>query len=256
MAALRALTPRERWGLSVQRALGRLCAPFTTLAVHWLLARRLGLRLADTTEIRRVYRELDRDRSTPMLLCANHLTLIDSSLIAWALGSPAWYMWRFRALPWNLPEVTNFATVWWQRAFIYVYKCLPIARGGDREDVASTLARFAHVVRAGDAGLVFPEAGRTRSGRVEVDQAAYGVGRIVRSLPGCRVLCVYLRGDRQERYSDLPIEGDTLRTRLRVIEPKSDHKGLRASLDIARQITQVLVELEEEHFAACAGTAE
>ena len=36
---------------------------------------------------------------------------------------------------------------------------------------------------------------------------------------------------------------------MRIIEPMSDHRGLRGSLDIARQVTQVLADLETEHLA-------
>jgi hypothetical protein len=233
----------------VQRTVGWLCAPITTLGVHWFLRFRLGLTLEDPADARRLYRELHENRDAPLLLCANHLTLIDSALIAWMLGSPLSYIPRFHALPWNVPESSNFASTLRQRVLSYVYKCIPIERGGDRSAVAGTLARFTEALRHGDVGLIFPEAGRSRSGRVEVERAAYGVGRIVRALPDCRVLCIYLRGDHQTTYSDLPAKGDHLRARLRLVGPKTDHRGLRASLDIARQITQVLADLELEHLA-------
>ena len=85
---------------------------------------------------------------------------------------------------------------------------------------------------------------------VEVENAAYGVGRIVRSLPGCRVLCVYLRGERQHGYTDLPARGDRLWVSLSpLLEPKSDHAGLRGSRDVARQIAARLSEMEQAHFA-------
>ena len=97
--------------------------------------------------------------------------------------------------------------------------------------------------------MVFPEGGRSRSGRVDVTSAAWGVGRVVRSA-GCRVLCVYLRGDAQVGHTDLPIRGDTIRARLALLEPKTDHAGLRGSRELARQILGRLAELEREHFDA------
>ena len=133
----------------------------------------------------------------------------------------------------------------------YVTKCLPIVRGGSRNAVANTLDRFAHVVAKGDTGLLFPEAGRSRSGRVEVEHAAYGVGRVVKSLAGCRVLCVYLRGEAQSGYSTLPARGDRIRVRVATLEPKSDHAGLRGSREIARQIATKLSLMEREHFDGC-----
>ena len=67
-----------------------------------------GARNRGADEARAVYRELRR-RAAPVLVCANHLTLIDSAVIAWALGSPWWYLRHFAALPWNVPERANFA---------------------------------------------------------------------------------------------------------------------------------------------------
>ena len=34
------------------------------------------------------------------------------------------------------------------------------------------------------------------------------MGRIVRAVPAARVLCVYLRGDAQQTWSDLPARGE------------------------------------------------
>jgi hypothetical protein len=64
------------------------------------------------------------------------------------------------------------------------------------------------------------------------------------------VLCVYLRGDAQETYTAIPARGDRLRVSLATIEPKTDHSGLRASRDLARQITTQLAEMEREYFDA------
>ena len=168
--------------------------------------------------------------------------------IAWALAPTWWYVLRFSRLAWNVPERANFADNSIKRVLAYVCKCLPISRGGKRSDVASVLRQLAHLLRAGHVGLVFPEGGRSRSGRVEPDNAAYGVGRTVRAVPGCRVLCVYLRGEQQSGYSAIPARGDRFHLALRIIEPKSDHDGLRGSRDIARQITTQLAEMEREHL--------
>lgn len=240
--------------LAIQQAVARLLSPLTLAAVYIGVRWVMRLDLEGATPVRRLYRQLVRDR-TPLLVCANHLTLFDSVLIAWALAAPGWYLAHFRALPWNVPEERNFASTWIRRALSYVYKCVPVRRGGDRAGVAAALERFIHLLASGETGLLFPEAGRSRSGRVELERAAYGVGRVVKALPGCRVLCVYLRGEAQHAYTDLPIRGDRIHVRVAVLEPKSDHSGLRGSREIARQITAKLVELEEQHFAARAAAA-
>lgn len=249
MTRATSLSPRTRGKLALQRAVGWALSPLTTLAVHVLLRGFLRLRLDDPAEARRVYRELRRE-GVPLLVCANHLTMIDSMLIAWALAPPLSYVLDFAGLPWNLPEQTHFARTPPQRVFAYVCKCLPIVRGGSRVALARTLERFAYLLASGEVGLVFPEGGRSRSGRVEVERAAYGVGRVVKSLPRCRVLCVYLRGEAQTGYTTLPARGDRLHVRTAVLEPKSDHDGLRGSRDIAVQITAKLASMEREHFGA------
>ena len=246
------LPQRARLELALQRAVCFAFSPLTTLAALVILRIWLRLRFAGIRELRRAYSSFRRTSNAPLLVCGNHLTMIDSALIAYALGSPLWYVLHFASLPWNTPERNVFATRPWQRVLIYLYKCVPIERGGARADVADTIERFMHLLQRGEVGLIFPEGGRSRTGRVEVEDAAYGVGRIVKSVPGCRVLCVYLRGDAQHEYSGLPARGDTLRARIAWIEPKSDQRGLRASRDIARQILTRLAELEREHFDAVA----
>ena len=244
------LSAHARRELAIQRRVSLLFTPLTTFVVFVLLRGWLRLRLADSREAQRLYRTL-RANDAPLVICANHLTMIDSMLIAWALGSTFFYVRNFAALPWNMPEQRNFASTRARRALAYVSKCLPIVRGGSRNAVADTLDRFRHVVAQGDTGLLFPEGGRSRSGRVEVEHAAYGVGRVVKSLPGCRVLCVYLRGEAQRGYSTLPASGDRIHVKVATLEPKSDHAGLRGSREIARQIAAKLSLMEREHFDAC-----
>jgi 1-acyl-sn-glycerol-3-phosphate acyltransferase len=246
------LPQRARLALAVQRAVCVALAPLTTLTAFVLLRGWLRLRFADTSDLRREYHRFRRTNHAPLLVCGNHLTMIDSALIAYALGSPLWYVLHFASLPWNVPDRNTFAAKPWQRVLTYVFKCLPIERGGPRTEIAGALARFVYVLRRGEVGLIFPEGGRSRTGRVDVENAAYGVGRIVKGVPGCRVLCVYLRGDAQHDYSGLPARGDTLRARIAWLEPKTDKSGLRGSLEVSRQILARLAELEREHFDAVA----
>jgi hypothetical protein len=245
-----ALPVGARLRLGVQRGIARLLSPITAFAVAGLLRFWLRLSVEDGDRVRCGYHEIRRNSDAPLLICGNHLTMIDSALIAWALASPAWYVCHFSSLPWNMPERRNFASTRVRRVLAYIYKCIPIVRGGSREQIASALARFTCVLQRGEVGLVFPEGRRSRSGRIDPENIAYGVGRIVHSVPGCRVLCVYLRGDRQESYSVAPARGDRLRVSLSFVEPKTDHAGLRGSCDVTRQIVARLTQMEREHFDA------
>jgi 1-acyl-sn-glycerol-3-phosphate acyltransferase len=233
----------------VQRTVGLASAIVWIPALMGYMRFGLGWRLDGAAAARARYRQLHAERR-PLLVCANHLTMVDSALVAWALGSPFWYLRHFAAVPWNTPERRTFARSPLQRALVWVMKCVPIERGGDRAEVARTLARVTHLLAQGERVLVFPEGGRSRSGRVDIEHTAYGVGRLVRALPGCRVLCVYLRGARQATFTDLPARGDRFHVATAVLEPTSPARGLRGERDIARQIVGALVTLEEQWLDA------
>ncbi|MCZ6465633.1 MAG: lysophospholipid acyltransferase family protein [Proteobacteria bacterium] len=235
---------------ALQGALARLTAPvWVPLGALWLRYGR-GYAIEGMRASRAFYRRVREESSAPLLVCANHLTLVDSMLVAWALAGPATHVVRFRELPWNIPEARNFAATLWTRIATYLLKCIPIERGGRREDVAGVLKRVGHLLARGETALLFPEGGRSRSGRVEVDSAAWGVGRIIAAAPGCRVLCVYLRGEKQETWSNLPARGDRFHVSVECIEPKSHHRGVRRSRDLARQVVGQLQRMERRHLGA------
>ena len=233
---------------AVQREVGRLVSPLWVPLAGMVLRFYFGYRIRDLAEVRRRYQTIRRQADGPLLVCANHLTLIDSFIIAWALTNPLHYVLHFNELPWNTPERTNFGATLVQRVLIYLAKCIPIQRGGSRGEVAAVLERVIHLTQRGETALVFPEAGRSRTGRVEPDSGAWGVGRIVGAVPGCRVLCIYMRGDRQETFSDFPKRGDRIYVDSICIEPKSDARGARRSRDLAQQIVNQLVRMEEKYF--------
>ena len=155
---------------------------------------------------------------------------------------------HYASLPWNTPEREHFASTWWKLALVWLMKCVPVERGGDRREVGAVLRKLVHLMRHGEVALVFPEGGRSRFSRVDTEAVTYGVGRIVKELPGCRVVCVYLRGEGQETWSALPKRGERFRVQAQAFEPKSDHRGMRGSLDISRQILGRLAEMEQRHF--------
>ena len=224
--------------------LGPLWIPLTVLFMRF----GMGWRIEGCDEARRRFRRLRRAHGGRLLVCANHLTMVDSFMIAWALAPPWWYVLHYASLQWNTPERENFARTWWMRALVYVMKCIPVRRGGDRREVGQVLSRVTWLISRGEAALIFPEGGRSRSGRVASEASTYGVGRIVRALPGAGVLCVYLRGERQQSWSDAPVRGERFRVRVEELEPKSASGGLRGSLEVSRQVLAKLADMEREHF--------
>jgi len=235
---------------SLQRVVCMISAPIWIMTSILAMRFYFRYRIDNVKEIRERYREIRVQSSGPLLVCANHLTLVDSFLIGWALGSGFYWLSHPDELPWNTPERTNFGRTWISRLLIFVAKCIPITRGGAREDVGKVLERVKYLLARGETALLFPEAGRSRSGRVEESAAAWGVGRIVGSVPSCRVLCIYLRGRKQRTWGDFPAMGDVMDVSMACIEPKSDFRGVRRSRELAQQVVRQLSQMEEEYFHA------
>jgi 1-acyl-sn-glycerol-3-phosphate acyltransferase len=240
---------RTRLGLAVQRAVGRLLSifwiPATAFAMHVVMR----YRIPNASKLRRRFRRLVKESDEPILICANHLTMVDSAVVAWALGGSLWYLFNYRWMPWNLPEYRNYAGKWFNRVGVWILKCIPIRRGGRREEVSATLKRIQYLLSRGETAIIFAEGGRSRTGRVQVESIAHGMGRIVNSVRKCRALCVYLRGERQLAYSTVPARGDSFYVDFELFRPESTHSGMRRSRDFANQIAERLVRMEEKYFA-------
>ena len=239
---------RDRLSLVLQREVGRVLGPVWIPLCVALMRFGFGWRIEAVEATRWEFQRLRRESESPLLVCANHLTMLDSLLIAAALGSPLWFATHYASLPWNVPERVHFASTWWKRALVYLMKCVPVTRGTDRREVGRTLARVGYLMSRGEVALIFPEGGRSRTGRVDVEATTYGAGRIVKSLPGCRVLCVYLRGEHQRAYSARPARNERFRVAIEAFQPKTDLRGLRGSLDISRQILARLAAMESRHL--------
>ena len=126
---------------ALQREIGRVLSPLWTIPAAVLMRFGYGYRIEGLSELRAQYRRIRSESSAPLLICANHLTLIDSFLVAWALAPPWRYATDFDALPWNTPEKSNFASNFRSWALAYLAKCIPISRGGSREGTAGVIGR-------------------------------------------------------------------------------------------------------------------
>jgi hypothetical protein len=248
--------PAARWSrkaLEAQRFAGRLAAPLWLPVVILLMRFVFRWRIRDAGRCRKEYAKLLQERR-PLLVVANHLTMVDSAVIGWGLGSGFGHVVRYRGLPWNVPLQRRVESSWLWRVLAYAMKCVPVPRGGDRQEVAHVLERLAHLLRSGETVLMFPEAGRSRSGRVDAEATADGVGRLIKEVEGCRVLCVYLRGDAQRSWSNLPAAGETFTIATRLVEPRTSLRGLRASRDLATQVVRHLVEMERDFLESRAAS--
>ena len=241
---------RRRWAsLHRQRLIGHVLGLILwPVTVFWLKYIR-AYRIRDILAIRRKVHALLRQAPGPVVVCPNHLTWIDSLLVQWVISPPLQLFRTFRMFAWNIPEQANFCSSLLLRMYCYLGKCIPIRRGGDRGQQNRVLEKLSHLLSRGELVMVFPEGGRSSSGRVEADEVSYGVGRIVNNVKNCQVLCVYLRGDRQIRRSVLPDRMQSFSVHLKMIEPRTDKNRLRATREIALQIGRCLACLEEDYFA-------
>jgi hypothetical protein len=231
--------------LELQRAIGTSQAPWFVL-LFWLLLRYVGgyrihglrrFRLAVSTYIRQA-------GNRPLLICANHLTMIDSMLIAWSLYHPARYMVQYRLMPWNMPELKNFSQSVWLRIMCYLGKCIYVEREGSSASKRASLSKIYYLLNRGDPVLIFPEGGRSRTGRINTDTSTTGVGRLLQALPETRVLCVYFRGRTQKTYSFWPRRGEIFEASVKLLHPKTSLIGSQGARDLTQQIMHALHDLE------------
>lgn len=240
---------RDRLLLNLQYALGRI-AVVVTAPLCFLFVRLMGYRIRDVRRIRREVKRIYRAFDGPWIVCPNHLTMIDSLVVSYGMFSLADHILRFRRVLWNLPERKNFQRNLFLTVVCYLAKCLPVDRGGSREELQLLFEKCGRVLDWGQGLLVFPEGGRSRTARINQENFSYGVGRFLDENSRCRVMLVYLRGDGQERYGTIPRFGERFTMTVEVFDPGVvDVGGLRRQREHARRIIERLAGMEDQYFA-------
>jgi hypothetical protein len=137
---------RAKVFLHVQYAIGRLAVFFMAPFVY-LCVKLCGYRVRDLKKIRRECAQLFENHRGPWIICPNHLTNIDSVILAYAIAPMYEYMLHFRLLPWNLPERKNFQRNLFSTLMCYLAKCIPVSRGGDREEMKLVMEKCTYLLR-------------------------------------------------------------------------------------------------------------
>jgi hypothetical protein len=113
------------------------------------------------------------------------------------------------------------------------------------------MEKCTYLLRRRQPLLIFPEGGRSRTARINAENFTYGVGRFVSSEEDVKVLCIYLRGDHQDTYTNIPRLGERFSIAIDVLTPqRTEHNGLRAQRHYAEQIINRLAKMEEAYFEA------
>ncbi len=212
-----------------------------------------GYRIDNLREIRRRFQRIWFNREhagTPLLICANHLTFIDSALLIWAFAPNRWYFFNYRAFMWNIPAGDFFKKKFIHHAVLYLTKCIFIDRKGSAAHKNAVLNLCRYLLSRGHLVLIFPEGQRSRTATFEVDRLRFGAGKILTSLDRPEVLCAYIRSPKQTSYSNYPPRGSHFQIDLQVISPDvaADASRKRASLSAVREIGTVIKRMEEDFF--------
>lgn len=252
----------DRSDLAALRRQKLWSAAFSWFTYAWvILACRFRLRysLDDIEKFREdIWRKLDA-HDGPVIWAANHLTLIDSFLVFWAIF-PWHRALQTRLVPWSTPEYRNYYNLGGPirsrliRRLMYLCRCIPFLREG--EDEASVrwretaYAKCVQVLHDGGAVFVYPEAGRSRSGWFDRRKPKDFLGRMALDAPNAKFLCVYLRGDRQVCTAPIPDKGE----RFRVIGDlvPAVLPGETAPRQVSQRLFDKLAALQETWFAKSA----
>jgi 1-acyl-sn-glycerol-3-phosphate acyltransferase len=240
---------RIQYKRQIQRTVDWIFFPILAPIIIFILRHIRKNRIENHKKMRTLFKRIAGESDIPTLICANHLTKMDSIYIHHAFASIPYYWKHFRLFSWNIPAKENFWRNPLDRLVTYLGKCIPIVRTGSAQHHKEVLDTLRYLLHRGELCTVFPEGGRSETGRIEMENVRYGVGTILKGLSDYRVFCVYMRGRSQEGMTDMPPRGDSIYFDFKVITPQSIQKGRRAERDIARTIIEKLKEMENEYFA-------
>lgn len=241
------LRSQERWSRLLNRPIYVLMVAVGRL---WM-----GYRFKNLDEFRAdVWRKLDGHKG-PLIWAANHLTLIDSFLIVWAVV-PFSRIGESNRIPWSTPEYRNYYHLggWLRkrliRVLMYLCRCIPFLREG--EDEASVrwretvFQKCVQILKDGGSIFVYPEAGRARSGWLEPRRPKDFLGRMALEVPEAKFLCVYLRGESQLYTTVYPAQDETFRMNADLIPAVLP--GETNARSVSQRLFDRLGELQRDWF--------
>ena len=238
--------------INLQRIIGFITLIPFCYGIIFIFKYVMGYKIEDVKNIRAQFQEILKDKN-PLIICANHLTFVDSCLVIWALAPNYWYQFNYKHFSWNLPAGDFFGKKLRYRVIAFLSKCIFIHRDASPIHHNEILDICKDLLLKGEIVTIFPEGKRSRSGIFDPTKLTYGVGKIIQAVPNCRVLCVYVRGDKQETFSNYPLKNSSFYMKLKCITPKTNLQGREANGQIVNQIAQTIKTQEEEYFTNYAG---
>jgi len=235
----------------IQRVSFYLVNPWLTFVMNFIFFGLFRYKIRNSKELRRQYISIKQKvKNQPVLICMNHLTRIDPLIVDKILTSPLESFFHYSAFPWYVSEKKTIPLM--LRIGISIFrwpKSIQISTSGSREELAKHMNRIKNLLAKGERVFIFPEGRRSLTGYVENENIHYGVGEIVQAVPGCQVLCIYMRAENQKVSSEKPAPKSIIDVSLKLINPLTDKTGLRGIREISRQIIDQLHLMEKEYFA-------
>ena len=207
-------------------------------------------------DIRKQFKSITKNTSSPLLICSNHLTYIDSVVLVLAFGSCLDYILNFRTMPWNFPKTTHMKKNIFYMLISYIGKCVFVELDDQNRSINQPMNIAKYLLNKGEYVMLFPEGHRGNCGKVDTQNFTYGAGKLIKEVPNIKVLCVYVRGNTQIEGSNFPNKYDKFYCKLKLIEPSNlkpqtianNFSELKLIRDISKNIIQILVEMEQEYF--------
>lgn len=236
---------KSRFLLNLQILFGFLFFPLLYGGIV-LFMKKNAYRIKNLKAIRQQYRLMIKGNQSPQVICANHLTYVDSILIAYALGDFKTLFFNFRHLPWNLPKKSNVSACWYYPLLCYLGKCLQLPK--DIKGARKVLDKTLWLLDNKQTILLFPEGTRSDAGIIQAEKVGYGVGELIDALSHKQALLIYLRGEDEDSKSKYPKKNQDFYMRLELTAFEVCETGRRARRQIAQDVISNLKQLEDEYF--------
>lgn len=245
-----ALNPREQKSLALHHYVAWLNFPWFGTIYYLVLRWVARYQIRDIRAFQTKVLSLTPDAGNiPYIICSNHLTLIDSMIITWAMCPLISSGKNFRRVPWHMPEFANFAKNLPLKIMCYLGKSIFVKRGGGSAERRKSMDQIHWLLNNNHMFCMFPEGGRSRTGRVQADSATYSVGELIQQHPNAKVLCVYMRGDAQKSWGKWPAPGDVIEADICELKFEAPEAGRKGAREMSIKIIDKLIELESGYLA-------
>lgn len=239
----------QKLQITLQRYMSFICYivsyPIAQLIFHVFFRQKI----VALQEFRKKFFSIKKQIQGPVIICANHLTLIDPFIIAVALGSWLDYLLGNMTPIWNFPKGTYVYKKRIFRWLFFIFKTIPVQTPPGKKNTKRLLQIITYLLKRQEPILLFPEGTRSINGRIDKTNFSSGVGYLLRQVENTSVICVYLRGQAQTVRSKFPAKGDRFFCDLKLIKPQLISTAeTPTNVHLTEQVIATLYDMEQNYF--------